>query len=140
MSNFLLITDDTDKLYADMAAAVERLRSELRHARKLHYLAFFAALHGPDCAWCGEPLGTLDPVALHLDHIIPRSHGGGDDCDNRQLLHAACNLAKGQRPMSDAPVGRLTRIGERLRPQIDAAAKSGEPLVLDASTVKELAR
>ncbi len=34
----------------------------------------------------------------------------------------------------------LTRIGERLRPQIVAAAKAGKPLVLDAATVKELAR
>jgi len=36
---------------------------------------------------------------LELDHIIPKSRGGGDYYENYQLLCANCNRIKGDRPM-----------------------------------------
>ena len=35
-----------------------------------------------------------DPLAPHVDHIVPRSHGGTDDDSNLQISHARCNLLK----------------------------------------------
>ena len=42
------------------------------------------------CKQCGE---TEKP--LHLDHIIPRARGGGDDRGNLQTLCETCNTSKG---------------------------------------------
>jgi site-specific DNA-methyltransferase (adenine-specific) len=36
---------------------------------------------------------------LEIDHIIPKSKGGGDYYENYQLLCGACNRLKGDRPM-----------------------------------------
>jgi site-specific DNA-methyltransferase (adenine-specific) len=36
---------------------------------------------------------------LEIDHIIPKSKGGGDYFENYQLLCGACNRMKGDRPM-----------------------------------------
>jgi site-specific DNA-methyltransferase (adenine-specific) len=36
---------------------------------------------------------------LEIDHIIPKSKGGGDYYENYQLLCGACNKMKGDRPM-----------------------------------------
>ena len=43
------------------------------------------------CELCG---GHEDQVALHVDHIIPRSKGGSDDISNFQALCVTCNTNK----------------------------------------------
>ena len=43
------------------------------------------------CELCG---GHEDQVALHVDHIIPRSKGGPDDISNFQALCITCNTNK----------------------------------------------
>ena len=43
------------------------------------------------CELCG---GHEDQVALHVDHIIPRSRGGPDDISNFQALCMTCNTNK----------------------------------------------
>ena len=43
------------------------------------------------CELCG---GHEDQVALHVDHIIPRSKGGADDISNFQVLCVTCNTNK----------------------------------------------
>lgn len=49
------------------------------------------------CVSCGEKLRKGD---ADIDHIIPQSHGGGDDELNLQCLCVHCNRSK-QDDMSD---------------------------------------
>jgi len=44
------------------------------------------------CALCGEEL-PMDSTT-HIDHIIPKKHGGENNIDNYQLVCAKCNYAK----------------------------------------------
>jgi RNA-directed DNA polymerase len=44
------------------------------------------------CAYCG--LTFQDGDLLETDHIIPKSQGGKNDKDNKQLLHRHCHDAK----------------------------------------------
>lgn len=50
-----------------------------------------------ECPICEEdlPTGFLHSRHVNIDHKIPRSHGGPDTLRNIQLVHLACNLAKG---------------------------------------------
>jgi adenine specific DNA methylase Mod len=48
------------------------------------------------CNACGIEFGIRN---LEIDHIIPKSKGGGDYYENYQLLCSACNRTKGDRPM-----------------------------------------
>ncbi len=43
------------------------------------------------CVWCGTT------ERLHIDHLIPRAKGGGNDVANLQVLCERCNLAKSDR-------------------------------------------
>jgi len=45
------------------------------------------------CAYCGE--GLIQGVNLNVDHVIPKSRGGGNLDSNIQLLCAGCNATKG---------------------------------------------
>ncbi|MCR9257680.1 MAG: HIT domain-containing protein [Alphaproteobacteria bacterium] len=50
------------------------------------------------CELCGA---HEDQIALHVDHIIPRSHGGEDDISNFQALCMTCNTNKRDRDDAD---------------------------------------
>lgn len=49
------------------------------------------------CHWCG--FGGANSV----DHLLPRSKGGGDGLDNLAAAHGRCNSARGDR-VPDQPV------------------------------------
>lgn len=51
-----------------------------------------SARQGGRCALCAQP---LDKAGVHVDHIVPRKHGGKNHHTNLQLVCARCNLAKG---------------------------------------------
>ena len=53
---------------------------------------------------------TGDNLILEVDHIIPRSHGGGDHVENLQLLCGHCNRVMGDRPQ-EYLVARLREMG-----------------------------
>lgn len=48
---------------------------------------------------CKGCLVEFEPRNLTIDHIVPRSKGGGDYYTNYQLLCGNCNSVKGNRPM-----------------------------------------
>lgn len=44
------------------------------------------------CGVCGDP---VSPDAMEIDHILPRSRGGGDHWDNLRPSHGRCNRLRG---------------------------------------------
>lgn len=45
---------------------------------------------------------AFTPLAVEVDHIVPRSRGGSlYDLDNLQLTHSRCNRKKGSKMDSD---------------------------------------
>ena len=48
---------------------------------------------------CNGCLVKLDIQHFEIDHVVPKSKGGGDYYENYQLLCANCNRIKGNRPM-----------------------------------------
>src|SRR2546430_439200 len=50
---------------------------------------------GNRCEYCQLRQEDSALAALHVEHIVPRIHGGGDDLDNLALACIDCNLHKG---------------------------------------------
>jgi 5-methylcytosine-specific restriction endonuclease McrA len=76
--------------------AVIRLKAYVRiprdaHRRKITRRAVFAR-DGWTCQYCGHERGNLT-----VDHVIPRSKGGGSGWDNIVTCCAPCNRRKGDR-------------------------------------------
>lgn len=58
------------------------------------------------CAICHTPIDldapAFSPLAVEVDHIVPRSRGGQlYALDNLQLTHSKCNRRKGSRMVED---------------------------------------
>jgi hypothetical protein len=73
--------------------------------------------NGYTCQLCGAGAGDPDPfnpsrkLRLHVDHILPVSHGGTLDRDNLRVLCSACNLGRGNIQMaSESARNLLARI------------------------------
>jgi hypothetical protein len=47
------------------------------------------------CEYCGLPQSAVPAIAFHVEHILPRKHGGTDAADNLALACYFCNLHKG---------------------------------------------
>jgi hypothetical protein len=47
------------------------------------------------CEYCRLPERHAPVLPFHLEHIIPRQHGGTDDPNNLALSCHSCNLHKG---------------------------------------------
>ena len=45
--------------------------------------------------YCRLHQNDADFLAFHVEHVIPKQHGGGNDLDNLCLACAECNWAKG---------------------------------------------
>src|SRR6266571_3390689 len=50
---------------------------------------------GDRCEYCQLHQEDSPLAALHVEHIVPRFHGGTDDLDNLALACIDCNLHKG---------------------------------------------
>lgn len=46
------------------------------------------------CEYCRLPQ-EFSELRFHVEHVIPRQHGGRDDADNLALACPGCNLRKG---------------------------------------------
>lgn len=62
------------------------------------------------CAICNKPIDLEavknTPLAVEVDHIVPRSRGGAlYALDNLQLTHHTCNRKKGSKMAEDYQVG-----------------------------------
>ena len=60
----------------------------------------------PVCAICHGQIDleapAFSPLAVEVDHIVPRSRGGAIyEMDNLQLTHSRCNRKKGAKMDSD---------------------------------------
>jgi hypothetical protein len=53
------------------------------------------------CRYCGST--AADGKTLHVDHIVPVSHGGSNDDSNLCAACSDCNLGKGNRFKSSPP-------------------------------------
>jgi hypothetical protein len=57
--------------------------------------------HGKPCPYCGRTMGGKRGAALRLyptiDHIVPKSRGGGGRSDNKVFVCVQCNQDKGDK-------------------------------------------
>lgn len=63
---------------------IQRVDRELVRARARHL-----------CEYCGLEQALVPLVMFHIEHIVPRQHGGGDETENLALACYHCNLHKG---------------------------------------------
>ncbi len=97
---------------------------------------------GWECVYCGR--GPRDKrnrqqamVILTLDHLTPRSAGGGNEATNLVTACKTCNSARGDRPVADyAPAGAQERIAYLIEQPLDldlgkaiVASLAGDPVV-----------
>jgi hypothetical protein len=68
------------------------------------------------CEYCGLPQDS-EPLPFHIEHIIPRQHGGKDSAENLALACHHCNLHKGTNLSGlDPKTRKLTRLSH---PRLD---------------------
>jgi len=62
------------------------------------------------CEYCVLPQ-SVRRLRFHVEHILPRQHGGNDDLDNLALACGRCNRHKGPNIAGIDPVtGQMTRL------------------------------
>jgi hypothetical protein len=69
-----------------------------------------------DCHLCLQPAdlalygptGSFGADTVTVDHVVPQSHGGGDELENLRLAHGGCNSTRGTR---DVEVARYELAG-----------------------------
>ncbi|MBI3880383.1 MAG: HNH endonuclease [Verrucomicrobia bacterium] len=63
-----------------------------------------------DCEYCSLPQ-EKEPLTFHIEHIVPRQHGGDDSPENLALACQHCNLRKGTNLSGlDPETGAATRL------------------------------
>lgn len=50
---------------------------------------------GNRCEYCQLRQDDSPLASLHIEHVVPKKHGGSDDIDNLALACIDCNLHKG---------------------------------------------
>jgi 5-methylcytosine-specific restriction endonuclease McrA len=72
------------------------------------------------CEYCHLHQEDSPLAALHVEHIIPKVHGGSDDLDNLALACIDCNLHKGTNLTGiDPQTGELTELFHPRRQEWD---------------------
>lgn len=72
-----------------------------RSTRKLTPLV--VQTYGAICHICNEQIDTQrvwpDPLSLSIDHLVPRSAGGGNGLENLRPAHLTCNTGRQNKPL-----------------------------------------
>jgi len=71
-----------------------------RRCRKAH-----GTPEGQTCYLCGEAILTAS--GAWVDHVVPRSKGGGDEPENLRWTHGGCNGARHNKPLTAEQMQRL---------------------------------
>jgi hypothetical protein len=90
---------------------------------------------GYRCRYCGAAAGVS---TLHIDHVVPRALGGGDDASNLVTACADCNHGKSDRRIVGIPVG--FSLTPDKRPAMMERARSAEQStghVLNCDNIEE---
>lgn len=102
-----------DKTYCSDACRVNAWRARKREGAveahigsRPHYgwaQRRFAVLErdGFKCRYCGR--GAAQQAVLHVDHILPKSAGGGDELENLITACQECNYGKGDAQIENKP-------------------------------------
>ncbi len=78
--------------------------------------------YGNRCCYCGHHFPSSD---LNLDHVIPRSRGGGTDWTNIVTSCIPCNLKKGDRLPAEARMKMIIPVSRpKLRAGVTLVARS----------------
>ena len=72
-------------------------------------LELISARTNHTCHLCHEPVdlalhgatGRYGVETCNVDHLVPQSHGGGDDFDNLMIAHGLCNSFRGTEDVED---------------------------------------
>jgi 5-methylcytosine-specific restriction endonuclease McrA len=73
--------------------------------------AFVRQRAGNRCEYCQLHQDDSPLAALHIEHIVPKAHGGSDHIDNLALACIDCNLFKGTNLTGiDPQSGKVTRL------------------------------
>lgn len=70
---------------------------------------------GFTCAYCGRSLKGAEPHDVTLDHLLPRSAGGGNEATNLVTACGACNYSRQDKPWVDYATGGARDRIEQLR-------------------------
>ena len=74
---------------------------------------------GDRCEYCLLPQ-EVSELHFHIEHIIPRQHGGTDDRENLALACPDCNLVKGPNLTGIEPAtGKVVRLFDPRRDRWD---------------------
>lgn len=74
------------------------------------------------CEYCHLDQDDSPLATLHIEHIIPKIHGGSDDVDNLALACIDCNLHKGTNLTGiDPESNALTELFHPRRPTMERA-------------------
>ena len=92
--------------------------------RKL-WRSLFDAQEGR-CVLCNGLMDAGAPETIHVDHIVPLAKGGSNDRANLQAVHAACNLAKGEKGVRAADMVTLLDEGEEECPMCGGVVEARE--------------
>lgn len=73
------------------------------------------------CEYCGLKQALVPLAVFHIEHVVPRKHGGSDEPDNLALACFHCNLNKGPNLVGvDPETGAVAALFDPRRQSWDA--------------------
>lgn len=91
------------------------------------------------CGYCGVDMHGAEPFEITLDHLLPRSSGGGNQPSNLTTACRACNCARQDKPWVDyATGGARDRIEQRRGTDIAAYRKLAKALIAGTAGDEEV--